>query len=95
MLLPLAGAPRAEASARSRCARPLGGLVRIPVVVALLLAVLTACDAPMSAAPEPSHSFNIKCWDWWGYTGPQYATKEGPQIAAVISMLHALIDGPG
>ena len=30
------------------------------------------------------------CWDWWGYTGPQYATKEGPQIRAVKAMLERL-----
>jgi hypothetical protein len=23
------------------------------------------------------------CWDWWGYTGAKYATKEGAQIRAV------------
>ena len=23
------------------------------------------------------------CWDWWGYTGTNYATKEGAQIRAV------------
>lgn len=21
------------------------------------------------------------CWDWWGYTGPQFDTRNGPQIA--------------
>jgi hypothetical protein len=30
------------------------------------------------------------CWDWWGYTGAQYATKEGPQIRAVNAMLERL-----
>jgi hypothetical protein len=30
------------------------------------------------------------CWDWWGYTGPQYATKDGPQIRAVKAMLERL-----
>lgn len=23
------------------------------------------------------------CWDWWGYTNADYATKQGPQIQAV------------
>lgn len=32
------------------------------------------------------------CWDWWGYTGPLYATKLAPQIAAVRSMLDALAE---
>jgi poly(3-hydroxybutyrate) depolymerase len=27
------------------------------------------------------------CWDWWGYTGPGYLTKAGPQIRAVRAML--------
>jgi hypothetical protein len=30
------------------------------------------------------------CWDWWGYTGPQYLTRDAPQIAAVNSMLDTL-----
>jgi poly(3-hydroxybutyrate) depolymerase len=30
------------------------------------------------------------CWDWWGYTGAQYATKLGPQIRAVRSMVDRL-----
>ena len=30
------------------------------------------------------------CWDWWGYTGAQYATKEGAQIRAVKAMLERL-----
>jgi poly(3-hydroxybutyrate) depolymerase len=30
------------------------------------------------------------CWDWWGYTGPLYHTKEGPQIRALKAMLERL-----
>ena len=30
------------------------------------------------------------CWDWWGYTSAQYATKEGPQIRAVMAMVERL-----
>ncbi|WP_035694000.1 extracellular catalytic domain type 2 short-chain-length polyhydroxyalkanoate depolymerase [Azospirillum halopraeferens] len=30
------------------------------------------------------------CWDWWGYTGPAYATRAGAQIAAVMQMVVAL-----
>jgi poly(3-hydroxybutyrate) depolymerase len=29
-------------------------------------------------------------WDWWGYTGPQYANKAGPQIRAVKAMVDRL-----
>jgi poly(3-hydroxybutyrate) depolymerase len=32
------------------------------------------------------------CWDWWGYTGPGYATKAGPQIRAVRAMLDRLAE---
>jgi hypothetical protein len=35
------------------------------------------------------------CWDWWGYTGPQYLTRDAPQIAAVNRMLDALQEGGG
>jgi len=30
------------------------------------------------------------CWDWWGYTGADYATRNGAQLAAVRRMLVAL-----
>jgi poly(3-hydroxybutyrate) depolymerase len=30
------------------------------------------------------------CWDWWGYTGKLYHTKEGPQVRAVKAMLDRL-----
>lgn len=30
------------------------------------------------------------CWDWWGYTGPSYHTKDGAQIRAVMAMLTRL-----
>jgi poly(3-hydroxybutyrate) depolymerase len=30
------------------------------------------------------------CWDWWGYTSEDYATKNGPQIQAVEKMAKAL-----
>ncbi|HYN39714.1 MAG TPA: depolymerase [Rhodospirillales bacterium] len=30
------------------------------------------------------------CWDWWGYTGPAYAEKRGPQIAAIAAMIDRL-----
>jgi poly(3-hydroxybutyrate) depolymerase len=34
------------------------------------------------------------CWDWWGYTGPDYHTKSGPQIRAVQAMLERLAQSP-
>ena len=32
------------------------------------------------------------CWDWWGYTGAVYHTKDGPQIRAVKAMVDRLAD---
>lgn len=33
------------------------------------------------------------CWDWWGYTGDDYATKEGVQIRTLRAMVDALAAG--
>ena len=30
------------------------------------------------------------CWDWWGYSGVDYAAKRGAQLSAVHRMLEAL-----
>lgn len=30
------------------------------------------------------------CWDWWGYTGPDFLTRDAPQIRAVLAMLEHL-----
>ncbi|MGQ8364004.1 extracellular catalytic domain type 2 short-chain-length polyhydroxyalkanoate depolymerase [Glaciecola sp. 1036] len=30
------------------------------------------------------------CWDWWGYTGSEFATKQGKQITAIYNLLNAL-----
>ncbi|MDR0702035.1 MAG: poly(3-hydroxybutyrate) depolymerase [Azoarcus sp.] len=32
------------------------------------------------------------CWDWWGYTGPNYHLRSAPQIKAVKAMLDRLTD---
>lgn len=38
-----------------------------------------------------STAFNPQgCWDWWGYTGRAYLTREAPQIEAVHRMLQRL-----
>lgn len=34
------------------------------------------------------------CWDWWGYTGDQYAYKSGPQMKAIKSMVNRLARQP-
>ncbi len=31
------------------------------------------------------------CWDWWGYTGPTYDTRDGAQIRFVARALDALL----
>jgi poly(3-hydroxybutyrate) depolymerase len=30
------------------------------------------------------------CWDWWGYSGDDFATREAPQMRAVRRMVEAL-----
>ncbi len=30
------------------------------------------------------------CWDWWGYTAAGYATAEGPQVKAVMTIIEKL-----
>lgn len=43
----------------------------------------------------PRFVFNPRgCWDWWGYTGPLYATRAGPQMRAVRAMLDRLFAAP-
>lgn len=32
----------------------------------------------------------LGCWDWWGYTGDDYATKTGVQVAAIKATLDSL-----
>ncbi len=34
------------------------------------------------------------CWDWWGYSGSSYDTREGPQIKALIAYVDALVARP-
>ncbi|MCM2324680.1 MAG: hypothetical protein NDJ90_15580, partial [Oligoflexia bacterium] len=34
------------------------------------------------------------CWDWWGYTGPEYATREGKQLKAFKAMIDRLASKP-
>ena len=40
---------------------------------------------PMSFVLNPNG-----CWDWWGYTGPVYHTRNGAQIRAIQAMLARL-----
>ena len=46
---------------------------------------------PQAAARYVWWTFNPRgCWDWWGYTGRDYATKDAPQIRAVMAMVERL-----
>jgi hypothetical protein len=34
------------------------------------------------------------CWDWWGYTGHDFLTRDALQIRAVRKMLDTLAEPP-
>jgi poly(3-hydroxybutyrate) depolymerase len=42
-----------------------------------------------ASAPNPN-----RCWDFWGYTGPDYRTRRGPQMRAVKNMVDRLLGPP-
>jgi len=42
----------------------------------------------------PSTLNPMTCWDWWGYTGLSYYTRDAPQIKAVDAMIRALAKSP-
>jgi len=53
---------------------------------------------PQTIAGNPVTNFGTPlnpygCWDWWGYTGFNYAVKAGPQITAIKGMLDRLTHG--
>jgi hypothetical protein len=51
----------------------------------------TARNGPGVRGWRWSFVFNPRgCWDWWGYTGPQYPNKSGPQIRALKAMVDRL-----
>jgi poly(3-hydroxybutyrate) depolymerase len=33
------------------------------------------------------------CWDWWGYTGSNYALKAAPQMTAIMGMVSKITSG--
>lgn len=51
------------------------------------LIVLYPQAASSKVAPVNPHG----CWDWWGYSGEQYATQAGVQVAAVNAMIEAVL----
>ena len=48
-------------------------------------------DVPQTLAdPLHSHSNPKGCWDWWGYTGADYAWKTSSQMTAIMAMVDQL-----
>ena len=43
-----------------------------------------------SSSPDNEHG----CWDWWGYTGSNYAHKSAPQMKAIMAMARRLAQSP-
>ena len=49
---------------------------------------------PQVEASWNPFAFNPRgCWDWWGYSGANYHTREGVQIREVMAMLKRLAAG--
>jgi poly(3-hydroxybutyrate) depolymerase len=40
--------------------------------------------------PQTSNDALNACWDWWGYTGADYAQKSAPQVGAIVAMVERL-----
>ncbi len=40
--------------------------------------------------PQAKSSTNYGCWDWWGYTGNNYAYKSSAQMKAIMAMVNRL-----
>lgn len=40
---------------------------------------------------SPADANPNACWDWWGYSGKNYASRDGKQMRAVAAMINALL----
>lgn len=49
---------------------------------------------PQVASSKIAPMNPLGCWDWWGYTGDDYASRDGKQIASVMATVDALIGTP-
>jgi poly(3-hydroxybutyrate) depolymerase len=49
---------------------------------------------PQTKASKMAPLNPLGCWDWWGYTGENYATRDGAQIKAVKAMIDRLASAP-
>ena len=45
---------------------------------------------PQVASSKMAPLNPLGCWDWWGYTGDDYATRSGAQIASIMATLESL-----
>lgn len=45
---------------------------------------------PQAKASRMAPLNPLGCWDWWGYTDEDYATRDGAQIKAVQAMVDRL-----
>lgn len=37
----------------------------------------------------------LACWDWWGYTGPDYRWRNGPQVKLLADWVRSLAGAGG
>ncbi len=49
---------------------------------------------PQIAASRIAPMNPLGCWDWWGYTGEHYATRDGAQVRALKQMIDELTATP-
>lgn len=49
---------------------------------------------PQVAASRMAPMNPLGCWDWWGYTGDDYATRDGAQLAAVMALVDRMAGSP-
>ncbi|BDX05148.1 extracellular catalytic domain type 2 short-chain-length polyhydroxyalkanoate depolymerase [Planctobacterium marinum] len=47
---------------------------------------------PQIASNNPLNP--LACWDWWGYTGDDFAQRSGPQMSAIATMVETLKQSP-
>lgn len=40
--------------------------------------------------PQTGKAAVNACWDWWGYSSPDYATRKSPQMQAILGMMDRL-----
>ena len=58
---------------------------------------ITSGEKPIILYPQAaSNVFNPEaCWDWWGYTGPDYSCRIGSQFSVIGKMVDDFTTGQG